>query len=212
MLSALGFSDGSALLKSKSGENSPHSKSKVNPPQQGIVIMMRRLCLGLSLPLVLGAAQGGEWKTFSPKGGGYSVQMPGDPVEDKQDVKAAGGETNIAVTFYVFEVKGEGSLVVSQSEFPDAIAKAGDAEKRLNGARAGAVTSSKGKLRAEKKIALDSNPGRDLLIENEMKNTLVRTRVYAVGNRLYQTIAAGKKEFVEGKTADRFLDSFKLVK
>src|SRR5262245_57881789 len=105
--------------------------------------MMKRLCLGLSLPLVLGAAQG-DWKTFMPAGAGYSVQLPGDPVEDKQDVKAVGSDINIAVTFYVFEVKGEGSLVVSRTEYPDAALK-GDGDKRLDGAREGAIVSAKGK-------------------------------------------------------------------
>lgn len=174
--------------------------------------MIGRLCLSLTLPLVLGAAQGGEWKAFSVKDGGFTVLMPGMPMEDKQDVKTATGD--VTVTLYVLEVKNEGSLVVSFSEVPEAALKAGTDDRRLDSARDGAVVSAKGKLRTEKKITLDGHPGRDLTIDTDAKsgNAVVRTRIYAVKQRLYQTMAVGTKAFAAGKDAEMFLNSFKVAK
>src|SRR5688572_23404134 len=115
--------------------------------------MIGRLFLGLSLLPVLGAVQDLDWKAFSPKDGGFTVLMPGMPMEDKQDVKTVSGD--ITVMLHFIEVKNEGSLVVSYSEYPDAAFKGGDDEKRLDSARDGAVVSAKGKLKSEKKITLD---------------------------------------------------------
>lgn len=173
---------------------------------------MGRLFLSLSLLPVLGAVQDGEWKIFSPKDGGFTVLMPGMPMEDKQDVKTVGGD--ISVILHILEVKNEGSLVVSYSEYPDAAFKGGDDDKRLDSARDGAVVSAKGKLKSEKKITLDGRPGRDLHIETSAKGVegAVRTRIYAVNKRLFQTMVVGTRDFVGGKDAERFLDSFKLAK
>ncbi len=170
--------------------------------------MIRQLFVGVIVSLA-GVTQGGEWKSFSPKDGSFSVLMPGLPMEDKQDVKTVSGD--VVVTMYLLEVKNEGSLIVSSSEFPEAALQAGTDEKRLDGARDGAVMSAKGKLRSEKKIMLDGRPGRELTIDSEKSGT-VRTRIFAADKRLYQTLIAGSKTFVSGKEAEMFLDSFKVLK
>ena len=54
------------------------------------------------------------------------------------------------------------------------------------------------------------HPGRDLLIEKP--TTVVRNRVVIVGNRLYQVLIQGPKQFVGSKDADRFFDSFEVTK
>ena len=59
--------------------------------------------------------------------------------------------------------------------------------------------------------ALGDHPGRELWIESENAG-MIHTRLYAVGPRLYQTLAIGPKKFVETKDTVRFLDSFKLSK
>ena len=42
--------------------------------------------------------------------------------------------------------------------------------------------------------------------------TAIRTRIYAVKNRLYQTMVVGPAPFTAGKEGDCFLSSFKLAK
>lgn len=172
---------------------------------------MRRLYLGFALPLLLGA--GGEapkeWKPYQSKDGGFQVILPGKPLESRQLVKSGLG--TLEVTMLLFEHKKEGAFVVSFANFPEGAFKGGDDEKRLDFARDGAVASSKGKLKSEKKITLDKYPGRELVIESPTKGT-VRTRIFAVEKRLYQTIVAGPAAFVHGKDAERFLSSFQFEK
>lgn len=169
---------------------------------------MHRLCLGLVLPLLVGAGDGGkDWVTYRPKDGGFEVAFPAKPLETTQLVKTGLG--TLQVTMLMLEHKKEAAFVVSFSEFPEGAFAGGDDEKRLNFARDGAVASAKGKLKSEKKITLGKHRGRELVIESDTKGT-VRTRIYAVEKRLYQTMAVGSKMFVQGKDAERFLTSFKL--
>ena len=174
--------------------------------------MIGRLCLSLTLPLVFGAAGDDlpkDWKPLTSKEGGFSVVMPGNPNDGKRQVKTPAG--TIEVNFYLAEVKDQGSYVVVFSEFPAAALQGGTDDKRLDNARDGAVASAKGKLKSEKKITLAGHPGRELLIDGEAM-TGVRTRIFAVKNRLYQTMAAGSKTFLQAKETNQFLDSFKLIK
>ncbi len=170
--------------------------------------MITRLLAVVSLPLLLGGTPA-EWKTFTPKGGGFSMSFPGTPSQTKQSVKTPTGFVDVTV-FVVEPKKGEGQYMVSYSDYPAAVLKAGTADKRLDNARDGAVFSLKGKLEEEKKIKLDDYPGRDLLIKTEGR--LVRTRIYTVKNRLYQTAVVGPAKLVQAKETVQFLDSFKLIK
>jgi len=174
---------------------------------------MYRIGLGTTLliPLVLAAAGGPakEWMPYLSKEGGFEVTLPGKPVESRQNVKTRLG--TLQVTMLLLEQKNEAVFVVSFSEFPENAFKDGDDQKRLNFARDGAVASAKGKLKSEKKITLGKIPGRELLIESGGKGT-IRTRIYAVEKRLYQTMVVGAGAFVQGKDAERFLNSLKFDK
>jgi hypothetical protein len=161
---------------------------------------MGRLCLGVALLLAQTS-----WRPFSPPGGGFTVSLPGAPAEKKQTVAAEDGMLDARL--FVVEVKGGAAYVVSVTDFP----KAENPERRLSNARDGAVKSVSGKLLHERKIKLDGFPGRELWIDAD-KSGLIHTRIYAVKERLYQTLAIGPKDFVETKETARFLDSFKLSK
>jgi hypothetical protein len=170
--------------------------------------MLTRMLLGVSLPVMLAGA-GSDGPEFAPKGSGFMVSFPGMPTEHKQNVKTPSGF--IDVTVYVYEPKkGEGQYVVSFSEYPEAVLKAGTDAKRLENARDGAVQSVKGTLKSEKKITLGASPGLDLVIEAKDK-TAIRTRVYAVKNRLYQTMVVGPAKMVAARETEQFLNSFRLT-
>jgi hypothetical protein len=170
--------------------------------------MITCMLLGVSLPVVLAGA-GADWKEFAPKGAGFTVSFPGMPSETKKSVKTPSGFLD--VTVFVYEPKQGEQYVVSFSEYPEATLKAGTDDKRLENARDGALQSVKGQLRSQKKITLGMYPGLDLLIETKDK-AAIRTRVYAVKNRLYQTMVLGPPKMVAAKETDQFLSSFKLTK
>jgi hypothetical protein len=151
----------------------------------------------------------GEWKTFSPDAGHFAVQMPGTPTEFKKTVEAPGGAVEVLV--YELAVPGtEGKFAVSYFDIPEASAKPGTEDKRLDNARDGAIASSKGKLKREKSLLLDTYPGREITIEIEGKG-LVAVRLYVVRNRLYQVMAVGPSDLVTSQDAQKFLGSFRLA-
>ena len=171
--------------------------------------MMDRICLSLTLPLLLGAVQEDlppNWKVVESTAGRFTVSMPETYTEKKQPVKTA--KDTLEVVMLVAEGRNDALFVVSYSDYPAADLKTGGVEKRLDYARDGAVSSARGKLRSEKPIMLDANPGRDIVIEKDGE-IVVRTRIYLVKNRLYQVMTLGN---VPAKECATFLESFRLIK
>jgi hypothetical protein len=168
------------------------------------------LFLIVSVGAVVTSSQGGDWKPFSPKDGAFSVQMPGTPNEHKKAVKSGTGATEV-ILFEVTLRPGENTYAVGYSEYPKEMIKAGTEDKRLDNARDAAKTTSKGKLKREKSLLLDTYPGRELLLEIDDKKA-VKLRLYAVNNRLYEIVAVGSPEFVASAETLKFLESFKLGK
>ena len=164
----------------------------------------------LALPLLIAATQDGElagWKAFVSKEGRFQVQMPTAPAEQKQRVKTATGQVEV----HLFLAEGPtASFVLSYSDFPEKEVKAGDEAKRLDFARDGAVSSSRGKLRSEKKIDLGGVQGRELVIDGA-GDTVLKVRIYAAERRLYQLMAVGPGSILTSKEASAFLDSFRLL-
>jgi hypothetical protein len=177
--------------------------------------MLNRLCLGLTLPLMLGAALAAQmenlpagWRVFTSKEGRFAIAVPGAPEETKLPVLTA--TANLDVRLFVVETN-EGTYVASYCDLPPEEVKAGTEQKRLDLARDGAVNNAKGKLKSEKERKLDGNPGRELEIEAD-KGHRIRMRIVAVQQRLYQTMVMGSTKFTHSKDAARFLDSLRLVK
>jgi len=169
------------------------------------------LVLPLALASVAQTPIQGEWKSFSPKDGGFTVLFPGTPTEHKKSISTPGGP--LEVLYYELELPGEdGKFLVGYSEVAASSIKAGTEDKRLDNARDGALSSTKGKLKREKSLLLDNTyPGRELVIEIEGKATVL-LRLYAVKNRLYQVVVAGSVERVTSQDAAKFLSSFKLTR
>ena len=69
-----------------------------------------------------------------------------------------------------------------------------------------------GKVLTDKaiEVGVDKHPGRDLLIEKP--NLFIRNRAVIAGNRLYQVMVQGTKEFVNSKEVDRFFEAFEVTK
>jgi len=175
--------------------------------------------MAMALPLLVGqTAPPAGWRSFAPKDDAFTIALPFAPMEKKQQIKAPESDGMIDVSLYLCEgVKIglndstiAGTLVVGVSEYPPALVQ-GAEEKRLKHARDGAVQNAKGKLFHERKIALAGNPGRELWIDIGEERTL-HIRLFAVKQRLYQTMAVGAKDFIETKEVAAFMDSFKLKK
>src|SRR5437868_6266059 len=128
--------------------------------------MLHRVFLGLTLPLVFGAAQAQPenlppgWRVFTSNEGAFAIALPGTPAQSKQRVLTAAAALDVFL--FVVETKDDGALVVSYCDMPADEVKPGSEAKRLDLARDGAVTNARGKLRSEKECKLSGFPGREL--------------------------------------------------
>jgi len=120
------------------------------------------------------------------------VLMPGTPAEQTQAQDTDLGP--IDVHMYTFE-GGDVAYLVGYNVFPAAVIDASTPAAILDGARDGQVETVKGTLVNESEITLGTYPGRDLEIQVEGSDgaSSLRTRLFMVGDRLYQLVVAGPR-------------------
>jgi hypothetical protein len=169
----------------------------------------RGVALGAVLAgvLLLGGCQDGQMREYTSPDGQFKVLFPGKPKEETQ-LGIGGLMKKVSVS------RRDGAYVVTAQEVkiaPDAAPAV--LEDRLDGVRNGAVSNIRGKLLREEKITLAGRyPGRDIVAEMPEQVGLLRDRLYLVGDRLYQVMVMGRREWVESPDAQRFLDSFTLTR
>jgi hypothetical protein len=139
-------------------------------------------------------------KPYVWKEGKVQVLFPDTPKESKEKLELArdNGKVVFMVTYNVIE----------------ALAKAPPDTHKLifNSTRDNLAKSLNGKLVGEKELKLEGAAGgREFLVETALLG-IYRTRIYIVGDRLYQQILMAPKDVATGKEGDTFFDSFKLIK
>ena len=149
-----------------------------------------------------------EYKPFASADGRYKILFPGGVKNETTDVKATSG--TLKLTLDSVEVTEGVLFVVTYIDAPDDVAKTPTAP-RLDKVRDG-NKGSDGKVHTDKaiEVGIEKHPGRDLLIEKP--NLFIRNRAVIAGNRLYQVMVQGSKEFVTSKEVDRFFDAFEVTK
>jgi hypothetical protein len=145
------------------------------------------------------------WRAFTPEGVGYSIDMPGEWILKTEDVRARGGTMKITVATVR---AGRNAYITIHSRHPEAGVL--PAAQVLDGARDGAVSNVKGKLRKEEAILVSDLPGREFIID--APNGLVAmSRIFLLDNKLVQAMAAGPVMVLAEPDTRRFLDSLKVV-
>ncbi|MCU0531245.1 MAG: hypothetical protein MUE76_04035 [Syntrophales bacterium] len=170
----------------------------------------RAVALLLGMMLALAGCESSPWKDFHSKEGGFSVSMPGTPVEKRQAYHTQAGP----VEAHFFTVEADrGSLVymVVYGDYPEALMAADDREMLLDAARDGAVGNIQGTLLGERSVSMGGHPGRELQVLSSDGRLALRMRIYLVKSRQYQVVAVMPKEARSTEDRDRFLDSFRLT-
>ena len=169
---------------------------------------MKIKCLALGvLIMVLWGCQRVTWREFSSKEGRFSVLVPDTPSEQTQNLNTGVG----AIDLHFFIVEQDGfQYLVSYNDYPAAMAREADADKVLDGARDGVVANVQGRLLNEVKVWLADYPGRELRIRIPEGRQAMRTRLYFVGNRLYQVGVLSAEDSAAADEVSKFLNSFKL--
>jgi len=149
-----------------------------------------------------------EYKPYASAEGRYKSLFPGAVKTETKDVDA-GGKT-LKLTLDSVEVADGVFFLVTYIDAPDDVAKL-PAAMRLDKLRDG-NKGDDGKVLLDKPIELGAEklPGRDLLIEKPSFH--LRNRAVIAGNRVYQVMVQGTKEYVGSKEVDRFFDSFEVTK
>ena len=154
-----------------------------------------------------------EPKEFKSAAGRFSVMSPLVLKETTQSIDTT---TAGKITFYVFWGKqGDRECAVSYGDYPESIIQKISPQVILDGARNGMVSNINGKLISETKIALEGNPGRELLIDvlaGKGQEMTLKTRIFLVKNRLFQIMWLAPKGRASIIEMDAFLQSLKLLK
>ena len=166
---------------------------------------MKKLSLAILLLMILFRAAAAQdqlpapWAKFEHEGGGFAVLMPGKPVETitqrpkytMHSFTVTLGRSIFSVSYsdYVPEVKLDNTSVSSNIE---------KFNKNLNAT-----------LLTTREMKIDGRSGVEFTAETPALN--VKSRVFVIGNRMFQTAALVFKDVDDTIAVDRFFDSFKFT-
>ncbi|HEX5889035.1 MAG TPA: hypothetical protein VFY61_10040 [Pyrinomonadaceae bacterium] len=140
------------------------------------------------------------WITFAPEGGKFSILFPSQPVE------AINKKTNYTLHSFT-ATANRATYVAAYSDFTEIKLKPAEFllanRDRFNRGLQATLISSK-------EITLDGETGLEFVSENPAAN--IKSQLFLIGNRLFQTATVVLKDTNQTEWTDRFLASFKFVK
>ncbi len=166
---------------------------------------MRKFCFSLLVLLTLVSnlpAQTDQsgWITLAPEGAGFSILIPGKATESTSKKQS--------FTLYSFNVTaGRATYIASYSDYaPGKL----DPATALTANRDKFNQSLQAKLVSSREITLEGHTGLEFTSETPAAN--VKSQLFVVGDRLYQTVTFVFRDVDETKNVDRFFESFKFIK
>jgi hypothetical protein len=158
-------------------------------------------CLIAAPALTQAAPTQSIWKVFNSEGGGFSLLMPGEPIESQSDGVSSYSVTRAkeSVTYTISYI----DFPVNPTKEPNGVAEA------FTGIKDG-ITEEGGKIQQEQSIDLKGGfPGKELRVVMP-DGALTRVRSYIVGKRLYLVMASTNNEKALKQSLQGFLDSFRV--
>lgn len=166
---------------------------------------MRRLSLSLLVLIAVFSNVPAQtvppgWVTLAPEGAGFSVLFPGKAVETIKQKSS--------FTLHSFSVvAGRATYVASYSDY---VAGKLDPTTALTTNRDKFIQSLQGKLISSREITIDGHTGIDFTSETPAAN--VRSQLFLIENRMFQTVAFVYKDADQTDYVNRFFDSFRFTK
>lgn len=170
--------------------------------------MTKKLLAVLLVLIALSAALGqapADWVKFSPPGSPFIILMPTQPKEDTKVTEHSSGPYT-ATTFTSISSDRE-IFLVGWVDYDPKFNFGVQAE--LNANRDNFIKGIKATLLSTTPIKLGAHPGIEFKAELTGKVDIV-SRVYIVGHRPYQLIAATPQGRDSSAVRERFFSSFKL--
>jgi len=160
------------------------------------------LVVGLALAAIANSAAA-QWIQHRPAGEGYRVEFPGRPQASQQEVQTQVGP--VLLSLYTASWGGLNFLTVYNRYPNDA-----PPERRLDGARDGAVRNVKGVLRHEDVLTVSGSPARRITVDVPHQQLVAVQLLVVRNNSLYQAIIVGPPGSESSADAVRFINSFAL--
>ena len=142
-------------------------------------------------------AQDEKWIRFSPAGSGFEIMLPSEPTE-KVEKRA-----NFTTHMYSSTL-GRTVFLISYSDYQTIPAKALEANRDDFNKQMQAT------LLSSRNVEFDGKTGLEFTSEISAAN--VKSRIFLVGNRLYQIAALVFKDTQDETRVDRFFQSFAFLK
>lgn len=142
-----------------------------------------------------------NWRRYHYDADGFTVEFPAEP-----QTKANGRRTG---TRYIVALDNNKlAYLVEASALPSDSKK--NSQQVLDDYLHGTVKGTKGQVKDSHAVTLRGNPGREFMLEND--TMIFRGRVYLVQKTLYQVVVASTKDLAGVAEAERFQNSFDLLK
>ena len=146
----------------------------------------------------------------------YRIQFPQKPTASTREINSDIGK--LILNLNIYEVpeteKDDNHLYLfNETAYPDSLVnsdKTDVLDEFFKKAVAGAVKNVNGKLLSEKNIAINHYPGREVRIDFQDGQAVIKMRVYLVKNIMImlEVISDAKNE--SNPSSDKFLNSFEL--
>lgn len=147
------------------------------------------------------------WEDLTSGKGRFRVRMPANPSETKQDVATDDGPAELVI---LRSSAGTTAYLVTYTDVPAVAARR--SKPLLDATRDLVVSSSRGRLLAERRISLGRHSGREFRAEvplgEDAKGGILKCRIVLAGRRLYQVMAIGPRGEADSEAIEAFFRSF----
>jgi hypothetical protein len=159
---------------------------------------------GMKLP---GVDTAPVWHLFSPKGGGFSVMLPGKPAEETIQVDSATGPFT-RPTYRL--ASGEFGYMITYSEYTNVPEETQARNDFIQMAAEKAVNMPGGKLTSSKPISLGDYPGRE--VKAEIRGpSILQVNTYFARPRVYLVMVFMPLDKTDSEYVTKYFASFKIL-
>lgn len=164
-----------------------------------------KIILAFAILMTIAAAAAAQtteqtgWVEFAPEGGGFSMLFPIAPVETIKEKPT--------YTLHSFTTtSGRATYVASYTDYKEV---KGDRAAFLTANRDRFIKGLQATLISSREITLDGHTGLEFTSENPAAN--IKSQLFLVGKRLFQTATVVFKDVDQTRYVDRFFASFKFA-
>jgi hypothetical protein len=169
------------------------------------------LRLGAIGAAILGLAAQYAWgEVMTDRVGRFSIDFPGRAQESSQRVQTQAGI--VVAHVFTYKAMSGNSYTVAYSDYPDGSMANAAADGIYEGVINGAMGQTGGTLKSSSAVQSNGVKGREAVFASADQKSVLRSRYYLTGDRLYQIAYEGKPGSETGKDVVGFLDSFHILR